>query len=245
MRCVLAQTVVLVSLCAIGVSSQSALQKLSPEDALKRAAANEDKLRAVEQEYSYRQEILVQTKGEAGSITGQMHRISDVMFDDLGNRTEKIVAFPPSRLNKALGVMKPDFRSLLGVDPFFLNTAALSRYSVKFIERKKVDEIETYIFDVEPLEKQKRKDDAHHPFKGRVWIADGDFQIVKFEGRALTPKDGREHFPKFECYREFVEDKWWLPSFVYGEDVLEFKNYDLPIRVKITYAGYKRPTVRR
>lgn len=245
MRGLLAQTVVLVSLCAIGVSSQSVPQKLSPEEALKRAAANEEKLKAIEQEFSYRQDILVQTKGEAGSITGQMHRVSDVTFDDLGNRTEKIIEFPPSRLTRMLGVMKPDFRSLLGVDLFFLHTTALSRYSVKFIERKKVDEIDTYIFDVEPLEKQKRKDDPDHPFQGKVWIGDGDFQIVKFEGRALTPKEGREQFPKFECYREFVEDKWWLPSFVYGEEVLEFKNYDLPIRIKITYTGYKRAVIRR
>ncbi|MCI0488695.1 MAG: hypothetical protein L0229_19065 [Blastocatellia bacterium] len=222
----------------VRVAAQSAP---SPDEAIKRAAANEDMLKATEPRYSYRQEILFQTMAESGGITGQIHRVSEMTYDDLGKRVEKIITFPPSRLVSALGLMKPDFKSLVGVEPFFLTTEALPRSSIKFVERQKVDEINTYVFDVEvPIPKDKEKDKDTWPFKGRIWIDDQDFQIVKIEGRAVTEKKDRQRFPKFECYRENVDGKFWLPSFVYGEEVLNFPRFDLPVKLKITYSEYKR-----
>ncbi|HXG67232.1 MAG TPA: hypothetical protein VNO70_19170 [Blastocatellia bacterium] len=214
---------------------------LSPEEALKRAAANEEKLRAAERGFTYRQDILVQTLGEARSIRGQMRRVSEVSYDDKGNRQEKIIEFPHSRLNAFLGIMVPDYKSLVGVDPFFLTPEALPRYTIKFVERQKVDELNTYVYDVEPKNPStKRKEGDDWPFKGRIWVDDQDLQIVKLEGKALTGKEDRERFPKFECYREYVDGKFWLPSMVYADDVLDFKDYDLPIRMQIKYTDYKR-----
>ncbi|HET9528745.1 MAG TPA: hypothetical protein VFQ92_00220 [Blastocatellia bacterium] len=212
---------------------------ISPEEALKRAAAAEEELKASERAYTYRQEILVQAIGEAGSISGQYYRVSEIVYDDLGNRKEKIIEFPPSRLTNLLGVMKPDFKSLLGVEPFFLTPGSLSEYAIRFVERQRLDEINTFAYDVEPAPKAaatKRKQGDARPFKGRIWIEDQEFQMVKAEGRAFTNKDDREMFPKFEYYREYL----WLPSYVYADDILEFKRYDVPLRMKIKYTGYKR-----
>jgi hypothetical protein len=236
----IATSLLLVPLALAAAARQT---QVSPDEAIKRAAAGEDKLKAVERDFSYRQDLLVQTMGEGGSVAGQLHRVSDVIYDSLGNRTEKIIEFPPSRLNNFLGVMRPDFASILGVEPFFLTTDNLPRYSIKFVERKKIDEINTYVFDVEPTAKTldgKPKPGEPRPFKGRIWIDDQDFQIVKAEGRASTLKDDREKFLKFQYYREYVENKFWLPSFVYADDVLDLKRFDLPMRVKITYSDYKR-----
>ena len=200
-------------------------------------------LKATEADYSYRQDILLQTLSESGGITAQLHRVSEVTYDDLGKRVERIIEFPPSRLVSALGLMKPDFKSLVGVEPFFMTAETLSRSSVKFAERQKVDELNTYVFDLEvpaPKKKEKDKEKDIWPFKGRVWIDDQDFQIVKIEGQAVTEKKDRQRFPKFECYRDYVDGKFWLPSFVYGEDVLNFPRFDLPVKLKITYSEYKR-----
>lgn len=217
-------------------------QSIAPEEVLRRAAANEEKLRAIEKEYSYRQQIEVQALGEGGSVRGQLHRISEITYDDLGNRVERILEFPPSRLMAALGVMKPDFKSFIGVDPFFLTTGELSRYKIKFVERQKIDDINAFVFDISPAEeiKRNRRKDKDPPFAGRVWIDDQDFQIVKAEGRAVTHKESSEQYPKFEYYREYVDDKFWLPSFAYADDVLVFTSYDLPIKMKFNYSNYKR-----
>jgi hypothetical protein len=235
-------------LCALTSGTAAIQSRLSPEEALKRAAENEEKLKAAEHGYTYRQEIMVQTFGEANSITAQLRRISDVTYDDLGNRVEKIIEYPPSPLTMALGVMKPDFKSLVGVDPFFLTAEALPKYSVKYVEREKIDEINTYVFDVESVDQRpasKRKEKEEWPFKGRVWIDDEEYQIVKVEGKALTTKDDKQRFPKFEYYREFIDGKYWLPSLLYAKDTLEFKRYDVPVQMEIKYSGYKKAQPRR
>jgi hypothetical protein len=146
-----------------------------------------------------------------------------------------------------IGVMKPDFKTLLGVDPFFLTTDAGARYTIKFIERQKIDELKTYVFSVEPavVRNAKHKEGEPWPFKGKIWVDDQDFQIVKVEGRALTVKDDKERFPKFEYYRENVDGQLWMPSFVYGRDLLEFPRYDISILIEIKYSEYKKASPRR
>ena len=227
-------------------ASLTCAQSPAPEEALRRAAANEEKLRAAELEYTYRQNVLVQTIGQAGRITDELRRVSDVITDDLGNRTEKILEYPPSRLAMRLGIARPDFKSLVGLDPFFLTPNTLPQYSIKFVEREKIGQSDTYVFDVEPVgprPKSTAKDDR--PFSGRIWIDDREFQIVKVEGKAVAAKDDNNAFPRFEYYRAYVDQKWWLPSAVLARDVLEFKRFDLSIKLEIKYTDYKRLKARK
>lgn len=220
---------------------------VAPDEAIKRAAANERKLKAAERDFSYRQEILVQTFGEANSVSAQLHRVSEMTYDNLGNRTERIIEYPASPLTVPLGILQPDFKSLLGVDQFFLTPESLPGYALKFISRQKLDDLNTYLFDVEPIKQRNtpKREKGDHPFKGKLWIDDQDFQIVKFEGKAVTAKDESARFPKFECYRENVEAGVWLPSLVYARDVLDLKRIDLQIKVEIKYTGYKRVKPRK
>jgi len=221
---------------------------LAPNEVLKRAAANEEKIQAAEVNYFYRQDILVQVFGDNNSIRDQLHRVSEMTYDDLGNRVEKIIEYPSSRLTVALGVLQVDFKNLLGVNPFFLTTQSLSSYSTKFIKQEKIDDLNTYLFEVEPADPKavaKPKERGEHLFAGKIWIDDQDFQIVKMEGRALTAKDERSKFPKFECYRENVEGNLWMPSIVYAKDLLEYPRYDIPIKIDIKYTGYKLIKKRR
>lgn len=237
----------LLAMCVVAFAQTAAQSGVSPDEAMRRAAANEEKLRSAERDFSYRQDVLVQTFGEGNSITNQLHRVSELTYDDLGNRVERIIEYPPSKLTMSLG-MKPDFKNLTGVEPFFLTTDALASYSVNFIGREKVDELNTYLFEVQPSDLKayaKRKDKKERLFEGRVWIDDQDFQIVKAQGRAVTLKDEREKFPKFEYYRENVDGRLWLPSLLYADDVLDLKRIDLPIKVEIKYTNYKRVQPRK
>jgi len=232
-------TVVCVSVTAL---STRPIPEVSPEEVIKRAAANEMMLKAAERDFYYRQDILVQTFGEANSVRAQLHRVSEMTYDSSGNRTERIIEYPPSSLAAMIGVLQPDFKSLLGVDQYFLISDVISSYSIKFSGRRKVDDLNTYVFDVEPADARRfpKRDKNDHPFKGTVWIDEQDFQIVKFEGRAVIAKDENARYPKFECYRENVERGIWLPSLAYARDVLDLKRVDLPIKVEIKYTRYKR-----
>ena len=219
----------------------------SPDEVIKRAAANEQKLKQSEKEFAYRQEILVQTFGEANTVSSQLHRVSEWTYDNLGNRSERIIEYPLSPLTAALGVLQPDFRSLLGVDLFFLTPDSLAGYSVKFISRQKLDDLNTYLFEIEPGDQKNipKREKGDHPFKGRVWIDDLDLQIVSVQGRAVISKDEVARYPKFECYRENVESGVWMPSIVQARDVLDLKRVDLPIKIEIKYSSYKRVRPRR
>jgi len=218
---------------------------IDPAEALKQAAVNEDKAKALEREFSYRKAILVQTFGEAGSLSGQLQRVSEIGgYDDLGNRIEKVLSAPPSPLASLFGTQQPDFKTLLGVDPFFLTTDGLARHAVKFVAREKIDDLETLGFELEPKDPKKFAKE-NRPFKGKIWIDERDLQMVKCEGRAVTTKDERESFPKFEYYRENVEGNLWLPSVVIAKDVLDLQRYDLPIKIEIKYTSYKRIKPRR
>lgn len=221
---------------------------LSPADVLKRAVANEEKIQAAEVGYFYRQDILVQVFGDNNSVRDQLHRVSEMTYDDLGNRTEKIISYPSSQLTVALGVLQVDFKNLLGVSPYFLTTQSLSSYSTKFINQEKIDELNTYLFEIEPADPKavtKPKERGEHLFTGKIWIDDQDFQIVKMEGRAVTAKDEKSKFVKFACYRENVEGNLWMPSTVYAKDLLEYPRYDIPIKIEIKYMGYKLVKKRR
>ncbi|HKP87213.1 MAG TPA: hypothetical protein VJZ26_14005, partial [Blastocatellia bacterium] len=192
--------------------------------------------------HSYHLDILVQILGEAGSVRDQLHRVSDMTYDDLGNRVEKIIEYPPSRLTSAIGVLKVDFDNLLGVSPFFLTTQSLPSYSIKLVERQKIDDLNVYLFQIEPADPKvtKPKERGEHLFSGKIWVDEQDMQIVKMEGRAVVAKDERSRFAKFECYRENLDGNLWMPSVVYASDLLEYPRYDIPIKIVIKYTGYKR-----
>lgn len=218
---------------------------IDPAEALRQAAVNEEKAKALEREFSYRKSILVQTFSEFGSVTGHLQRISDIGgYDNLGNRIERVLSAPPSSLASLFGTQQVDFKPLLGVDPFFLTTEGLARHSIKFVAKEKIDDLETLAFELEPKDPKKLAKD-NRPFKGKIWIDERDLLMVKCEGRAVTAKDDRERFPKFEYYRENVEGKMWLPSVVMAKDKLDLERYDLPIKIEIKYTGYKRTEPRR
>lgn len=216
---------------------------LTPDQALKRAIANEEQLKLAENDFFYRQEILVQVIGDTGGVRAQLHRVSEMTYDDLGKRTEKILEYPPSNLVVSLGLLQVDFKNLLGVEPYFLTKTTLPYYSVKFIERQKIDELQTLVFEVQPADAKvvaQLRDKGEHLFKGKIWIDEEDYQLVKMEGRTITTKEDRARYPKFECYRENVENGLWMPAMVMADDVLDFPRFDLPVRMKINYTKFKR-----
>src|SRR2546425_10705488 len=102
----------------------SSLQKAPPSipEVIRRFAEAESQNRIARRNYAFTQDYDMLTIGEAGSVSGRYHRVSDIVLDDLGNRIEKITFFPPSTL---LGLDPPtqeDIQDLSGVQPFALAT---------------------------------------------------------------------------------------------------------------------------
>jgi hypothetical protein len=225
-------------ICSAGIDSRSSAAQSSGQppvdEIIRRFAAAESENKVARNNYTFTQDIDLLTLGEAGSITGRFRRVSDIVFDDRGNRVEKITFYPPS--TATINFTKEDMQDIAGVQPFALTTEDIPKYQLDFLGKEKIDELNTYKFDVKP--RQIRKDERY--FQGRIWVDDQDFQVVKVAGQAV-PEVGEQKFPRFESYRENIDGKYWFPTYVYADDVLEFKKgNNIHMRMTVRFTNYKK-----
>lgn len=225
----------------IACSSASAQQtkpseKVQPgiDEVIRRFAAAETENRIARNNYTFTQDFDLKTIGEAGSVTGRFKRVSDIVFDDRSNRIEKITFFPPSTLT-SLQITTEDMQDLAGVQPFALATEDLPKYQIDYFGKEKIDELSTYVFDVKP----KRIVKGERYFQGRIWVDDEDLQIVKAQGQAV-PEVDEQKFPRFESYRENIDGRYWFPTYIYVDDVLEFKRGPVHMKMVVRFTNYKK-----
>lgn len=244
MRCrILFLTVSLVISClSVSAYQTRPLQKAeapSIAEVVRRFAEAESQNRIARNNYTFTQDFDLITLGEAGSVTGRFRRVSDIVLDDRGNRIEKITFFPPSTL-MTLQITNEDMQDLAGVQPFALATEDLPKYQVDYVGKEKLDELNTYIFDVKPKTFVK----GERYLEGRVWVDDQDLQIVKVKGQAV-PEVGEQKFPHFESYRENIDGRFWFPTYIYVDDVLDFrKGPSVHMRMVVRFTNYKKFSAR-
>ncbi|MBO0722955.1 MAG: hypothetical protein J2P41_19170, partial [Blastocatellia bacterium] len=133
----------------------------------------------------------------------------------------------------------------INLQPFALASEDLPNYNVTYVGKERVDQLDTYVFDVNPkamsnkkeLDKLKRQGAEGKYFQGRIWVDDQDLQIVKSAGKVVP--EFKQRFPKFETYRENIDGRYWFPTYTYGDDTLQF---DRPIHVKMVtrYKNYRQ-----
>src|SRR5262245_39353169 len=123
----IALLLILVVLAASQTNPQASAPQLPVEEIIRRFAAAESENKIARNNYTFTQEVDIRTLGAADSITGRYHRISDIVYDDRGERFEKITHFPMSTLT-SLTITQEDLRDLAGVQPFALSSEDLSKY---------------------------------------------------------------------------------------------------------------------
>lgn len=232
-------TLIAIVVCSSGFAYQTKPAQNAPppaiEEVIKRFASAESENAVARNNYTFTQDMDLVTLGGADSVTGRFHRVSDIVLDDRGNRIEKITFFPPSTLTE-LQLTNEDMQDLAGVQPFALSTEDLPKYQVDYVGKEKIDELNTYVFDVKP--KAMRKGERY--LQGRIWVDDRDLQIVKVKGQSV-PEVGGQKFPHFESYRENIDARYWFPTYVYADDVLDFKKGpSVHMRMTVRYTKYKK-----
>jgi hypothetical protein len=213
-----------------GISVQELIQKFAGKEAVFKDARNH---------YAYTQEIIVQTL-EGNTVDGEFKETTDVLYDDQGRRVEKVTYAPQSTLNR-ISITKEDFDDFRNRLPFVLTTQDLGAYNIVYAGQQRVDELDTYAFDVAP--KKVDKNGGPRFFEGRIWVDNHDFQIVKTCGKNVP--DIRKHdqenlTPKFVTYREQVDGQYWFPTYTRADDVLHFSSGDVQIREIVKYKNYQR-----
>lgn len=184
--------------------------------------------------YSFKRDALIQSIGMGGQVVGEYHRVSLFTFDDQGNRYEKINFFPMSSME---GITQEDIDDLGGVEPFALDPSKIGRYNIRFVGKEKIDELNLFIFDVQPkvIPDPKTKERL---FSGRIWVDDQDLQIVKTKGKGV-PETKINKFPIVETYREHIDGKFWFPTYSYADEELIFDNGgSIHVRMKVRYMDF-------
>lgn len=203
---------------------------------IKAFTAKETEFRKALNQYSFKRDATIQTIGFGGQVTGQYRRASNFTFSDSGERFERITYFPQPTLSE-ISFTQEDLEDLGGVQPFALEAAKINDYNFAFLGKERLDELDTYVFDVAPKVIPKKVSERF--FKGRVWVDAQDLQIVKVRGKGVP--EGDQRFPTFETYREQIDGKYWFPTYTSADDTLEFKGgQTVHLRMTVRYTDYKK-----
>lgn len=210
---------------------------ITPEEIIQKFAAKETQFKQAREQYTWRQDVKVQTL-DGNTVDGEYRQVIDILFDDRGKRIENVVFAPQSSLQR-ISMSREDFDDIEKRLPFVLTSAEIPDYDILYVGQQKEDELNTFVFDVAPkkIEKNRRY------FQGRIWVDDHDFQIVKTKGKNvpdIVTKNNENLFPPFTTWREQIDGKYWFPTYTLTDDTLHFKTGDVRIRQIVKYTNYKR-----
>ena len=251
-RLLLCLAMVVCGLAPLGLAQEGPLDSsqpngITPDEIIKRFAAKETEFAKAREQYTYRQDVKVQTV-DGDTVDGEYREVFDVLFDDKGHRIENVVFAPQSNLTKIF-MSQEDLDDIRHKLPFVLTDAEIPEYNILYVGQQQEDELHCFVFDIAPKKIEGKK----RYFQGRVWVDDKDFQIVKTYGKTVpdlcngkpcneVKKRGDQEnlFPKFTTWRQQIDGAYWFPVFTKADDELHFKMEDVHIREIVKYEDYRR-----
>ncbi len=209
---------------------------IPPEQIVEKFTANETRFAQAFDRLDYRETILVEEFAQQGGApTGRLQATLEFTRGPDGRRSGRLLA-PPASTLQLLRLDLEDLRTVAEVPLFPLAAGQAAHYRFTYRGTEKVDELDTYIFEVEP-----REETAGPKFSGVVWVETGDLAIVKSYGRFVSgsTEDGRRlPFSVYEIYRENFPGRLWLPTYIRSDDRLEQNGAELPLRLIVRLSNF-------
>ena len=212
---------------------------------LQRMGEQEAKFEHARDQYIFRQLLKMQTiNDDNGRPDGEMQETTDISFDNSGKRVEHVVFAPQNTIEKVI-ITENDINDIKYRLPFILTTAQLPDYNINYLGRQKVDDLQTYVFDVAPKTIVK----GHRYFQGKVWVDQQDLEIVMCNGLNVPQDVRRGHediSPPFTTYYQQIDGKYWFPTYTRAEGMLHFPGgqgylaQDVHMRATVRYTDYKQ-----
>ncbi len=245
---------VLVAAVAMGTAgAQAGFGKLetapptgkTPEEIVQAMGQRESAFAKARDNYIFRQSVRFQTiNDDNNKPDGEYQQVSDIGFTRDGRRTENVVFAPANTIERVI-LTEQDMDDVVHRLPFVLTAPELPLYDVKYLGRQKIDDLETYVFDVAPkaMEKNKRY------YKGKIWVDQQDLQIVLVSGKSVPDdvRSGHENLsPPFTTYYEQIDGKYWFPTYTKAEGTLHFApgagsgGQDVHVKSIVKYTDYKQ-----
>ena len=110
----------------------------------------------------------------------------------------------------AMKYMQDAFAAMILVDKESFNT---NKYEFQYLRQEFLGGVRCLVFDIRPHEN-------FDGFRGRIWVEDREYTIVRFNGvnGALPSPFGHRFFFHFDSWRLNMAPGLWLPAFVYTEE---------------------------
>ena len=135
------------------------------DEIIQKFTQREEEFRKERDHFTYTQDVVFQTIDEDGQVDGEFREVRDILFTPDGKRYDKVTFAPVTTIKRVI-MTQQDYDDIEKVWPFVMTPAELPKYDVKYVGRERVDELGTYVFDLEPkkLEKGERCPlDSIHP----------------------------------------------------------------------------------
>jgi len=213
----------------------------TPQEIIQKLGERENKVKDLRSRYAFTQDVLVQTLNDK-AVDGQFHEITQVSYDDRGKRLETVTFSEQSTL-RGIQLSASDMDDIRVFMPWVLTSDEIPQYKLTYAGQQHVDDLDTYVFHVEPKTEEKNK----RYFQGRIWVDNRDLQIVKLCGKSVPdivhvkknqPMDVR---PTFVGYRQFIDGNWF-PAYARVDDTLHFRAESVHVREIVKFVNYKRMT---
>lgn len=214
----------------------------TPEGIVSSFVKTEGELREALKQHTFKREVVLQTIGPKGEVTGEYIRNSEFIFDDRGNRIERVTYHPPSTIRE-MRITKEDIQDLAGAQLLGVDIVDTARYRFTYTRDESIAGKRTHMLLVEPVGKPNPYRMSERYFRGSVWIDAVTFQMVKVRGK-VEPQ-GKQRFPEFQTWREPVSASQPVnaslsfPTRTEADDVLRFPNRAVNYRIRVRYYDYR------
>ena len=212
---------------------------LPVDEIIKRISAKEDEYDRARTTYTFRRTVRIQEFDPDGNPDGEYVLVTQQSRNPDGELFDKVVQRPQSTLRR-MHLISDDVEALDRFPSYPLTTSQLSQYNLKYVGKEKVDEIDCYIFQVRPKLIQRTRP----LFDGVIWIDDKYIEVVKTYGKWVTDLGGVSTpalpFTLFETYREYIDGKFWFPTYARSDETMHLDSSEFPIRVTIRWSDFKK-----
>jgi len=221
----------------VHVRSELTLSVDSASTVLENFVATENRVREALNQHTFKRDVVLQTVGPDGEVTGEYIRNSKFIFDDRGNRIEHILYHPRSTIRE-MRITKEDIQDLSGAQLLGIDITESAKYELSYLGREVIDSGEALIIGVTPRQQPNPWRMRERYFVGRIWIEPMCFQIMKIKG-SVEPQ-GKQRFAIFETWREWSNSSFLFPSRTEADDILRFPNQHVHYRIRVRYYDYQR-----
>jgi|GEM_PF-2575486 len=224
-----------VSVATVQRDAQATLSQTSNTSDVKHIISEftvgETELRKSFDQYGYHRDLLIQTVKQ-GKVTGEYHRITQLILGKDGKPEEKVLSFPRASLTEVT-VTPEDLECLSPNYHFTLGESNVDKYEFTYIGSDRTSDRDSYVFDVRP----KRVDAKELLFKGRVWVSGKDLRVIKMRGLCVTKTN--QSFPVLEISRGMVDGLYLFPSHAFADEELHFSTgASVHLRIEVRYTDY-------